>query len=77
MIKIVVAKELQQLVMKETGITEVKILSTFSGKELENTECEHPLKEMGYDFVIKALEADFITLDQGTGIVSCSTRTRC
>ena len=55
--------------MKETGITTVEILSTFSGKELENTECEHPLKEMGYDFVIKALEADFVTLEQGTGIV--------
>ena len=39
------------------------------GKELENTECEHPLKEMGYDFTIKALEADFINLEQGTGIV--------
>ena len=67
--KIVVAKELQQLVMKETGITAVEILSTFPGKELENTECDHPLKEMGYDFVIKALEADFVTLEQGTGIV--------
>ena len=67
--KIVVAKDLQQLVMKETGITETEILYTFSGKELENTECEHPLKEMGYDFTIKAFEADFINLEQGTGIV--------
>ena len=33
--EIVVAKDLQQLVMKETGITEVEILNTFSGKELE------------------------------------------
>ena len=67
--KIVIAKELKESVLNEVGITKASIIKTFSGKNLENTECEHPFKSLGYDFVVRALEADFVTLDQGTGIV--------
>ncbi len=67
--KIMIAKELQDNVINEIGITKIKILKSFLGKELIDTECNHPFKDIGYDFVVKVLEADFVTLEQGTGIV--------
>ena len=67
--KIVVAKELQQSVIIDCGISEVQILKLFKGSDLEGTECDHPLNGHGYDFVVKAFEADFVTLEQGTGTV--------
>ena len=39
------------------------------GKELKSTECEHPFKSLGYDFIVRAFEGDFVNLEQGTGIV--------
>ena len=50
-------------------ISDAKILKLFKGSDLEGTECDHPFKGHGYDFVVKAFEADFVTLEQGTGIV--------
>ena len=67
--KIIVAKELQDQVLSEIGITKSNILKTFVGKNLEGTECEHPFKSLGYNFIVRALEGDFVNLDQGTGIV--------
>ena len=67
--KIIIAKELQDNVMKEVGITKIDVLKNFLGKELIDTECEHPFKDIGYDFTVKVLEADFVTLEQGSGIV--------
>ena len=66
---IVIAKELQQNIMNDCGILELKTLKTFKGSELEGTECEHPFKDHGYDFVVKAFEGEFVNLEQGTGIV--------
>jgi len=67
--KIMIAKELQNSVMNEIGIIKTKIVKSFSGKELKDTECQHPFKNIGYDFIVKVLEADFVNLEQGTGIV--------
>jgi len=67
--KIIIAKELQDQVLSEIGITESNILKTFIGKDLEGTECEHPFKSLGYNFIVNALEGDFVNLEQGTGIV--------
>ena len=67
--KIVIAKELQQSVLKEIGVTKHLTIISFLGQNLEGTQCEHPFKQIGYDFVVKALEGDFVNLDQGTGIV--------
>jgi len=67
--KIVIAKKLQQSVMTGCGISEVETLKLFKGSELEGTECDHPFNGHGYDFVVKNFEADFVTLEQGTGIV--------
>ncbi len=67
--KIMIAKKLQNSVMNEIGITKTKVVKSFSGKELKDTECQHPFKNIGYDFIVKVLAADFVNLEQGTGIV--------
>jgi len=67
--KLMIAKELQNSVMNEIGITKTQIIKSFLGKELEGTECVHPFKDIGYDFIVKIFEADFVNLEQGTGIV--------
>ena len=67
--KIIIAKELTDQVLSDIGIVKSNILKTFLGKDLEGTECEHPFKSIGYDFKVRALEGDFVNLDQGTGIV--------
>ena len=67
--KIIIANELKDNAFKEIGIIDYKIINTFKGKKLEGTQCEHPFKPLGYNFLVKALEGDFVNLDQGTGIV--------
>ena len=34
-----------------------------------NTSCKHTLYDSGYDFVVPILHGDFVTTEQGTGIV--------
>jgi len=67
--KIIVAKELQNQVLLEIGIIKSNILKTFIGNDFQGTECEHPFKSFGYNFIVKALAGDFVNLEQGTGIV--------
>ena len=66
---IVLAKELQNSVLNQIGVVKKNVKQTFFGKYLEGTECEHPLKSIGYDFSVRVLEGDFVNLEQGTGIV--------
>jgi len=67
--KIIVAKELKEGVLSEIGVIKNSVLKTFLGNELKGTKCEHPFKSMGYNFDVRALEGDFVNLEQGTGIV--------
>ena len=67
--QIIIAEKLKENVLEEIGVTNAKIIKKFSGQSLENTECEHPFKDMGYNFIVKALPGDFVNLEQGTGIV--------
>ena len=67
--KLVIADELKNQVLDEIGIDESKVIKKFFGKDLEGTECEHPFKSLGYNFNVRALEGDFVNLEQGTGIV--------
>ena len=66
---IVLATKLLGEVLKSCEISKFKILKSFSGSILKNRKCLHPFKNYGYDFDIPLLEADFVTLEQGTGIV--------
>jgi len=66
---IIIASELIKKVSEECNIKDFKILKEFMGNEFDNTICCHPLINLGYDYDVPMLEGDFITLDQGTGIV--------
>jgi len=70
--KIVVAKNLLDSIVKSCNIEKFKVLKTFKGLDFIGTICEHPFKKFGYDFDVPMLEAKFVTLEQGTGIVHCA-----
>ena len=70
--KIVIAEELLNSVLKDCGIQNYKELKKFKGKEFQNTICNHPFLELGYDYEVPMLEARFVTTEQGTGIVHCA-----
>jgi len=66
---IIVASKLLETTVKENGLEKYKIIDTFKGSDFEETICSHPLKKLGYNFKVPMLEAQFVTLEQGTGIV--------
>ncbi len=66
---IIIASELIEKVSKECNFKNFKILKDFKGTELKNTICSHPLMNMGYEYDVPMLQGDFVTLEQGTGIV--------
>ena len=70
--KIVVATNLLDSLVKSCGIEKFKILKSFSGAEFTGTVCAHPFQALGYDFDVPMLDARFVTLEQGTGIVHCA-----
>lgn len=68
--KIVVSMNLEQKVMKDAKILEVKPVGAVHGSQIQGTVCAHPLHAQGYDnFEVPALAGDFVTEDAGTGFV--------
>ena len=67
--RLVVAKDLADTLAAEAGIAEHTVVAELPGAELAGTVCAHPLREDGYSFDVPILQAGFVTLDQGTGIV--------
>jgi len=67
--KIIIASELVKKVSEECNFKNFKIVKEFNGSDLKNTICSHPFKNMGYDYDVPMFEGDFVTLEQGTGIV--------
>ena len=70
--KIVVATELIDSIIKYCEIKEYKILKNFKGSDFKGTICSHPFLKIGYDYDVPMLEANFVNLEQGTGIVHCA-----
>ena len=70
--KIVVAKNLINSIIKECEIKNFKELTTFKGSEFKGTICNHPFSKMNFDYDVPMLDAQFVNLDQGTGIVHCA-----
>ena len=66
---IILASELVKRVSEECNFNDFKILKEFSGVDLKNTICSHPLKSIGYEYDVPMFHGDFVTLEQGTGIV--------
>jgi len=70
--KIVIATNLLDQVTKDCGIGKYKLIEKIKGKDLEGTICLHPFINLEYDYDVPMLEANFVTLEQGTGIVHCA-----
>ena len=70
--KIVVAFDLLEQVLKECEIKKFEKLDKLSGKEFKDIICSHPLEKEGYTYDIPMLEANFVTTEQGSGIVHCA-----
>ncbi len=70
--KIVVAKNLIDSLTKECGISNFKVLKTFKGFEFKGTNCSHPFAKLDFDYDVPMLDAQFVNLEQGTGIVHCA-----
>ena len=67
--KLIFAKELLDKVTKEIGIIKYSIEKIFKGSNLATCKCDHPFKELGYNFIVKPFHGEFVNLEQGTGIV--------
>ena len=67
--KVIIAKDLIENFIKENEISEHTINFEIKGKELIGLNCKHPLFDSGYDFTVPVLHGDFVTTEQGTGIV--------
>ena len=70
--KIVIAEKLIKSIFSDCKIKDFKVLNTFSGKEFKDVKCNHPFFKIGYNNPIPMLNANFVNLDQGTGIVHCA-----
>jgi isoleucyl-tRNA synthetase len=70
--KIVVATNLISSIAKICEVEKFKILKTFKGKDFAGTICSHPFIQMDFGYDVPMLDADFVNLDQGTGIVHCA-----
>ncbi len=70
--KIVVANNLIDTIIKECGIENFKVLKTFKGSDFIGTICSHPFIKMDFDYDVPMLDAQFVNLEQGTGIVHCA-----
>ena len=66
--RLVMVRELAETARVECGIAEWELVSELKNG-LEGTVCHHPFHGKGYDFEVRALPADFVTLETGTGVV--------
>ena len=70
--KIVVAKKLIKQIIDTCEIKNYKELKTFKGSEFHKTICSHPFSNMDFKYDVPMLDAQFVNLEQGTGIVHCA-----
>ncbi len=61
----IAAKRLLPVLSDILGLSDARILATFTGKEMEGLKARHPFIDRESVFVL----ADYVTLDQGTGAV--------
>ena len=70
--KIVVASKLLDTIIKGCELKKYKKIDSFKGEDFKETICSHPFKDLGYEYQVPMLDAQFVTLEQGTGIVHCA-----
>jgi isoleucyl-tRNA synthetase len=67
--RLLVSEPLREAFEKEVGITASRVLWSGPGGELAGTVSAHPLRGRGYEFEVPLLAGDFVTTEQGTGLV--------
>ena len=67
--RLLIADLLLGNVMAETGITGTAEVARLRGADLAGTLCAHPLRGQGYDEDRPIFLADFVTTEQGSGLV--------
>ncbi len=67
--RILVALGLLPDLVKAAGIATHHVEHVFAGAQLEGAVARHPLRGQGYDHDVRLLPADYVTTDQGTGLV--------
>jgi len=67
--KIVLADALSAEVAEACGITALNRLADIAPAMFKDTILDHPMAAYGYDHAVPMLPADYVTTDQGTGIV--------
>ena len=70
--QIVVAEDLLKSLIEDCNIKKFTKVLSFSGKEFQGTMCSHPFSKIGFDYDIPMLSANFVTTEQGSGIVHCA-----
>ena len=70
--KIIVATDLIENVVSSCNIKKFEKIKTFKGTELDGVICSHPFLKFGFKYDVPLLDAHFVNLDQGTGIVHCA-----
>ncbi len=66
---IIIASDLVEEFINENKIENFTVNFSIKGHELTKTYCKHTLYDSGYDFEVPILHGDFVTTEQGTGIV--------
>ena len=67
--RLVVALALLPEVCATLGIATHHVLEVAPGSSLDGTNCAHPLRGRGFDYDVPLLMGDFVTTEQGTGLV--------
>ncbi len=68
--KLVLAASLLDSVAAEAGITSHRLVGGLKGSALAGSTAKHPFHGLGgYEFEVPLLPADFVTTEQGTGMV--------
>ena len=70
--QIIVAEDLLKSLIEDCNIKKFTKVLSFLGKELQGTICSHPFSKIGFDYDIPMLSANFVTTEQGSGIVHCA-----
>jgi isoleucyl-tRNA synthetase len=66
---VLVALKLLGKYCQDAGIATHHVLRVIPGTDLDGVICAHPWRGRGYDFDVPMMAGDFVTTEQGTGIV--------
>ena len=65
--RIVIASELEENIKEKCRVRSVSKIKDIN--EIDNIICSHPFSKSGYSFDVKIFDAEFVSLEQGTGFV--------